>query len=252
MRKCGWVLSILAFCVVSTAGVTAPGRPPIRTINLDMNQRAVNTAQLQSALMYLRPDLLAMHSVLAADGLNERTGAIASMARSLGMYYVYQPAAASGAGEALLSRHRIVRHSRLSGSTTQAVPGLKAEVKVAGKTLPLVMARPRSAAEGRRCVELVSRILKQEPQRPLVVLASFDPGMAMEAVKGWGRAGLHDAAVALRRAEPTFPALRPTERLDFVLVTPNLRPKLKKIRLIEDSRLRGASDHLPVEVTFAR
>jgi hypothetical protein len=56
--------------------------------------------------------------------------------------------------------------------------------------------------------------------------------------------------VALRKAEPTYPAAAPKERLDFLLVSANLRPYLRGVRVVREAKQRTPAERLPLELTI--
>jgi endonuclease/exonuclease/phosphatase family metal-dependent hydrolase len=250
MKTCRTLLIALAallLCAIASSAASVR----LTAINLDCAQKAINTQQMRSVLLYMQPDIVALHGLPQPAEARGGNASVASLAQSMRMYYAYVPAY-SGAdfGSALLSRYPIRKPAAISDSPTGRLQGLKAEVRIDKKMLDVVMLRPSSAAEGTYAVTAVSQLLKGAKKRYFLVMASFDSGMALDTVKGLGRAGLQDAAVALRSIQPTYPAASPKERLDFFLVSPTMRPHLKSVKRIKSGLLRGGSDHLPVELAF--
>jgi endonuclease/exonuclease/phosphatase family metal-dependent hydrolase len=240
-------LGALLLCAIASSAASVR----VTAINLDCAQKAVNIQQMRSVLLYTHPDIMGLHNLPQA---REDRGAssLASLAKSVRMYYAYVPASPDAEfGSGLLSRHRISKVGAVSKSPTSRVQGLKAQIKIDSRMLDVAMIRPASAAEGAVAVAAVSQLVKEAKQRHLLVMASFGSGMALDTVKGLGRVGLQDAAVALRATQPTYPAASPKERLDFFLVSPTMRPHIKSVKRIQSGALRGGSDHLPMELTFS-
>jgi hypothetical protein len=244
-------LSVVS-CALVLCGVAAARPARFRAVSYDLARQTVRHQLVKSLLLYEHADLLGLSNLREWAGPQSEEPPLAALAASLNMYYAYRSAfPGANYGSALLSRYPIRRTGAFSGAKGKRLLGMTAEVDAGGERLRVVLVRPDSPAAGRTASDSVPRIVKAHPDQRLLVMASFDPGAAMGAVKAWGRAGLQDAAVALRREEPTFPAARPVERLDFILISGNLRPGLQESRVIREPKLRGAGDHLPLEVTFA-
>jgi endonuclease/exonuclease/phosphatase family metal-dependent hydrolase len=245
---------LVALCALLLSALTSMAAPPprFRAINLDLTQKAFNAQQMRAVLFYLRPDVLAIHNVRPPADAQGGNGSIASIAGSLNMYSAYEPAyPGADFGSALLSRYRIKKPTPISTSPTKHLQGMKADIVMrTGGTLTVVLVRPTSAQEAKDAVDVVSQLVRGGKKQHLILMASFDTGAAMDTIKAWGRAGLQDAAVALRTVQPTFPADKPAERLDYFLVSPSMRPHLRAIKRIRSAVLRSGSEHVPIELTF--
>jgi hypothetical protein len=252
------IQALAASALALAWGLAAASQAPLRlrAVNYDLltAQGALEEAryrELGAALLYLRPDIAMFHN--ARGGLAGRS-ALAELSRSLQMYHAFEPwAPGEELGTALLSRYPIrVTHPLSTSAAVGPVPGLRGEVVVTGKLLSVLGVRPGSAAQARAAGEVVAKAVNARPKAQWLVMATFEPGASMEAVKAWGRAGLQDALVASRsKLEPTFPAAQPKDRLDFILISGNLRPGLVSARVPHDARFQRLALHLPVEVTWA-
>jgi len=243
---------LLALCVAllsSAAALAAQTR--LRAVSFDLTRQSLTHQQLRSLLLYLEPDVVGLHGYRHESPDLPGPGALAALARSLRMYYHFEPVVpGSNVGSALLSRFPLTKASPLSSSSATRVPGMRADLTVAGNRLRLALVRPDSPAASRAASEVVAKLTRESSRRQVIVMASFDPGSAMGAVKAWGEAGLQDASVALRKAEPTYPAAAPKERLDFMLVSANLRPYLRGVRVVREAKQRTPAERLPLELTI--
>lgn len=82
---------------------------------------------------------------------------------------------------------------------------------------------------------------------PLVVVGDLNELPGSPSWRALEAAGLVDAAAG---AGPTFPAARPAQRIDAVLVGYGLG--VTEARVLDDPAARAASDHLPVLVDLVR
>lgn len=260
MRNLARIFATMIVCCALACRVAAAlaGPPHLRALNCDLKKGAgplpeIRYRELAALLLYAHPDIAVLHnarSLPAAPG----QGPVESLARSLRMYYLFEPVLPGrDVGSALLSRYPIRAGGALSASARDPwVPGLRAELSLGKKTLRVMAVRPSSRAEANASGEIVARAVTAQPEAHWLVMASLDPGWGLDAVKAWGRAGLQDAAVASKgKTEPTFPASAPRERLDFILISGSLRAGLGSLKVLRDARARGLADHLPVEVTLA-
>lgn len=203
---------------------------------------------LQALLVYLEPDVLALHNVLqsAADGVKKQ---LPKLALSAGRYYAFQPLTDT-LGSALLSKYPIGKATYLADPSGAAL-GMQVTVKVKGQSFVVLVARPPSAAVGKSAAEVVTMAVKADPSAQYLVLASFSPGAAVgSTLNAWGKAGLSDPGARLgRTAVATYPCEKPKERLDVILLSKSLQSGAK-YRVIRDRRLEKLSWHLPVEVTL--
>lgn len=250
--KTGRTLLIALGALLLCAAVSSAASVRMVAVNVDLSKKALNVQQMKSALLYMNTDLVAIHNVPQPAEARGGTASLASLAQSLRMYQAYVPAyPGADFGSALLSRYPIRKPTAIADSPAKRLQGLTAEIRIDKRMLEVVMIRPTSKAEGDYAVALVSQLLKGARKRHLVLMASFDSGMALDTVKGLGRAGLQDAAVALRSLQSTYPAASPKERLDFFLISPSLRPHLKGMKRVKSALLRGGSDHLPLTLGFS-
>jgi len=242
---------LFALCVLLVAAAASMAAAvTVRFVNVDAALNAVDTQQMTSALMYVHPDVLALQQVQNQAGAGR--AAVESMARSLRMYSAYEPAYAGAEfGSAILSRYPIAKSSPLSGSTTNRLLGMKADLKIRRQIVKVALVRPRDAAEATYSDSVVAKLVKEAARHNFILMASFDSQSAMSTVKAWGRAGLQDAAVVLRNAQMTYPAGKPTERLDYIIINPAVRPHLKGVGIVSNAKLRGSSQHLPIQLTVA-
>jgi endonuclease/exonuclease/phosphatase family metal-dependent hydrolase len=240
-------IALAAACLLLVAvGASLATAATVKFVSADVALSAMNTQQMQSALMYVHPDVLALQQVPSEGG----RAAVASMARALQMYYTYELAdPTADVGSAILSRYQIVRSSPLSGSAANRLLGMKADLRIGRQIVKAVLVRPRDAAEATYSEGVVAKLVKESANHNLILMASFGSKSAMGTVKAWGQAGLQDAAVALRSIQMTYPAGKPTERLDYVLVNPAVRPHLKRTGVVNNAKLRGNSEHLPLQLT---
>jgi endonuclease/exonuclease/phosphatase family metal-dependent hydrolase len=248
MRSRAILFALCLLLLTAAACLAAPVR--VKIVSLDTTLNAVDTQQVRTALMYLQPDVLALQSLRDRPEIAGAPGPVASMAKSLRMYYAYEPAyPGADFGSALLSRYPIAKHAPISASAENKLAGLKADLKVRGATVKVALIRPRDQAEAKLSEAAVAKLVREAQKHRLVLMASFDSN-PMDTVKAWGRAGLQDAAVALRKPQPTYPASGPKERLDYFLVNTKMRPNLKSVGVVTDPRLRGKAEHLPIALAI--
>jgi|GEM_PF-2635549 len=217
---------------------------------------AAKYRQLKSLLLYLQPDIAVLHNLRASAqtprGAQQHA---ASLARSLSMYYAFEPAAAGADfGSALLSRFPITSADRLTAEGPGGgFVGLRAEVRAGNRTYDILVVRPGSGAAAQLAVDAVSRAVQADPHARRLVFASFDPDAGADAAfSAWREAGLLDPAAALSLTPaPTYPRARPAQRLDYILVSGSLQTAVRGTRVVRGTRLRELGDHLPVEVSFA-
>ncbi len=256
----------LALCTAvageAEAGARARGAGrTIRALNYDLEGaqgaggalRGVAYESLTALLMYLAPDLVALHNVAVAERGEAGSETARALALSLGMYSVSHPTMPGGrTGSALLSRYPIRASTRLSGGPAGGgVGAFTAEVEIEGRRLSLLVARPPSAAAATATIGEVTRLASAGPEERWLVFVSFAPeAKAAAALESWRAVGLVDPAAALGvRAVATFPRPRPEQRLDFVLASAGLT--LRGYRVVDDPRLRHLGTRLPVELRLA-
>jgi endonuclease/exonuclease/phosphatase family metal-dependent hydrolase len=243
-------ITLAALCLLLlAAAASVAAAATVKFVSADAALSAVNTQQMKSALMYVHPDVLALQQLPNQAGGGR--AAVESMARSMGMYFAYEPAY-SGAdfGSAILSRYPIAKSAPLSGSAMNKLLGMKADLRIGRQIVKVALVRPRDVAEATYSESVVAKLAKEAAKHNFVLMASFDSKSAMSTVKAWGREGLQDAAVVLRSAQMTYPAGKPTERLDYILINPAVRPHLKTMGVVKNAQLRGTSGHIPLQLTL--
>jgi len=259
--RLAFALAAVALLVGSVAASSAlAARDATRALNYDLQTAdgplsVASYRQLDSLLLYLQPDIAVLHNLRASTQTTRGTQQqAASLARSLSMYYAFQPATAGADfGSALLSRFPITSIDRLTAEGTgDGFAGLRAEVRAGNRTYCILVVRPGSAAAAQLAVDAVSRAVQADPRARWLVFASFDPDAGADAAfSAWREAGLLDPAAALNLTPaPTYPRARPTQRLDYILVSGSLQTALRGTRVLRGNRLRELGDHLPVEVSF--
>ena len=243
---------LVALCLLLISAAVSTAAPVrVKVISLDLTLNAMNAQQVRTALLYLQPDVLALQEFRDEAAVAGGPGAVESMAKSLRMYYAYEPAyPGADFGSALLSRYPLRKAAPLSASAVNKLPGMKADLKVHGATVKLALVRPRNAAEAKYSESVVAKLVKEAQAHHFILMASFDSKSGMDTVKAWGRTGLQDAAVALRNLQATYPAGMATERLDYFLVNTRMRPHLKSIGVVKSEKLRSGGEHLPLQLTF--
>jgi endonuclease/exonuclease/phosphatase family metal-dependent hydrolase len=225
----------------------------LRVVNFDLQGRkgplpVEEYNQLRALLVYLEPDVLALHNVQrpAADGVKKQ---LPKLALSTDRYYAFQPLTDT-LGSALLSKYPISKATYLADASGAAL-GMQVTMKAKGQSFVVLVVRPPNTEIGRAAAEMVTTAVREDPSAQYVVLASFSPGTGVgSALSAWGKAGLADPGARLGKAGATYPCEKPKERLDFILLSRGLRDGAK-YRVIRDRRLEKLSWHLPVEVTLA-
>jgi hypothetical protein len=263
---CLWAVSGLALAATPRTPGSARGRERrgrtarLVLVNFDLQGKTpaseMEIARLRSLLMYLSPemppDLVALHSVGRKFSAGGRNAPLAKLASSLGMYYAFQ-STTDALGSAVLSHFPIKGSAPLSGASGPTV-GMKATIQARPQALTVLLTRPPAATADQAAIEAVTREMASNPKAALVVFASFSPGAhAASALTAWTKAGLEDAAGAVKQAAlATYPSSKPADRLDFILISPALQGQVASYRVTRDRRLTAVSDHLPVAVVLRR
>lgn len=257
---------LLVFAAAGRVGpVSAGAVDRLRLVNLDLTgaQGPLNPAryaQLRSLLLYMDADILVLHAATGATG--GRAGHVQQLARSLGMYCAYLPAAQEAqTGTAVMSRHRFEESTTVS--LGQAPGGLVTaggiDVRVGARPLTLLVMNAAATGESGAAVEAVAgaveriaELLEARPDGHFVALASLgSEALAQTALEGLTQAGLADALSASGRQAFTFPAIQPDQRLDFILASANLERAATRSRVLTPQGMARLSQHHPVELTLS-
>jgi len=250
--------SLLASVGAAVAGAPSGPQAGLVVLNYDLQGAkgplpVAQFGQLKALLMYLTPDVVALHSVLKDAG-GTAGSVLAQAALAMDMYYAYQPMD-DRVGSAVLSRYPIRGATALFDDKTETTLGVQLTVQAEAASYHLFVVRPPTAAVSRTTTAAVLQQTKALAGTSYLVCASFGPaGGAKQALAEWTRAGMYDPLGKLRRPGPeTYPYARPKDRLDLVLLGPKLRGSLRRSEVMQkNARLAGLSEHLPVVVTLRR
>jgi len=257
---------VLLFALVGSIGpISAGAANSLRLVNLDLTGAEgplapQRYAQLRSLLLYMDADVLVLHAARGATG--RRAGHVQQLARSLGMYCAYLPAAPEApVGTAVISRHQFGEATTFSPQEEQGalVTAGGIDVRVGARPLTLLVMNATPAAESgateeavARAVEGIAKLLEARPDERFVALSSFgSEALAQTALEGLIQAGLADALSASGRQALTFAAARPEQRLDFILTSANLERAAPRTRVLTPQGIARLSRHLPVELTLS-
>jgi endonuclease/exonuclease/phosphatase family metal-dependent hydrolase len=244
----------LARCVGAVAGA-APRAAHLLAVNLDLQGKKPQLSpqgleQLRAMLLYVQPDVVALHSVQTSMTQGGESASLVRIASALGMYYVFQPTT-DAVGSALLSRYRIQPNATSLNAPAGAAVGLQATLDTPGAPTVVRVVRPPSAAVDKGAIAAVIDDLKAAPAARSILLASFNPGSGAGAARAaWVKAGLVDPAAGRRVATATFPAAKPAQRADLILVSAALKSQVVSYQVLRPRRVEEVSDHLPVAVTL--
>jgi endonuclease/exonuclease/phosphatase family metal-dependent hydrolase len=217
---------------------------------------ATSYRQVKALLMYAQPDVVALQNARGeAKAGGKDNSPLATLARSLGMYYAFAPATPGREiGCGLLSRYPIRSSSPLAAAGEASLAGLQAQIEYMRHLTSVILVRPEDAQSSNAAVAAVAALVAADRQGSYLVLGSWDAAAdADAAVQAWTTAGLAEAGAALGKRTPaTYPQAKPTERLDRVLVSQDLRPSLRTVEAVHHPTVRAVSDRLPLQVTLAR
>ena len=196
------VIAVLAVSLGAAGAGSPPAAPNTLTIiNYDLQGRkgplpVAQYEQLQSLIMYLNPDVIAVHNVLAEAG-GDATKPLAKTAQALEMYYAYQPLD-DKLGSALLARYPLRNATCLFDQKTQASLGMQLAMQVGPRSYNLLIVRPPTVTVSRSATTGVLQQTKALVGSDFMVLASFSPGDgAKSSLAAWKKAGMFDALARL-------------------------------------------------------
>jgi endonuclease/exonuclease/phosphatase family metal-dependent hydrolase len=218
---------------------------------------ATSYQQVRSLLMYAEPDVVALHNARGeAKGASKEGSPLAALAQSLGMYYAFAPEApGADVGGGLLSRYPIRSSKPLTAEAPKgSLAGMQAEIEYMRRITNVILVRPENEDGSKAATAAVAKLVSADQQGAYVILGSWDSAADAEAaVKEWQKAGLVEAGAELNKKTPaTYPQAKPTERLEYVLVSQNLRRSVRGVELVRHPAVKAISDRLPLEVTLAR
>ncbi len=253
-----------AAVMVAAQTLTAPTRPtgpdplndfPVRlaAYNIRMGyglDGRFDPDALAATIREQRPDVVFLSEVDRGWFLNGGHDTMQLLADRLGMRSVYAPAADQLWGDALLTRLPVlsVRSHPLPrvGAPTGA-EALAAVLRVGDRELGIVGTHLQPPPDGgpaaqARHVAVIAAALARE-NRPVVIAGDLNVQPADAEFRTLLDAGFQDG-LAGARPLPTFPADRPSEQIDHVLVTPDLTTS----EIVAPAA--DASDHRAVAVTL--
>ena len=194
-------------------------------------------------------DVVALQEV---DQSTTRTGKVdqpAELARLTGLHVVFGgniPLQGGGYGNAVLSRHPIVRHEnhKLPRHDNGEQRGLlEVEIELPGKTPLLFLAthldHRRDDSERVASTAVINKLAAKRPTQLALLAGDLNDGpkskTLSELASHWTNASSEPMA--------TFPADKPTGQIDFVLFRPAERWRVVETRVLAEDK---ASDHRPI------
>lgn len=198
-----------------------------------------------------RPDIVALQEVSRGWVVNGRLDMLEWLSYRLHMPYVFGPTADPYWGNAILSRYPIVAYSR------ENLPPPELVIR-RGFTVALIDLgadqRIKVIATQFDNVEWGTEIHQQQAQAIInfwgglgdtILLGDFSAQAPSQAVGKLYQANLKDSTMGWKAAN-TYPSNNPKERIDYILISPDLRPR--------DAAVLSstASDHLPVVAVIDR
>ncbi len=250
-------LGLLGVAARQAAAASAPAAAGTLTVlNYDLQGRkgplpVTQYEQLRALLLYLNPDIIAVHTVLKDAGV-DRDKPLARAALALEMYYAYQPLT-DMVGSALISRYPIREATCLYDQKTLATSGMQVSVQVGPRTYNVFVVRPPTGTVGRAATASLLPQTKALAGADYLVLASFSPKAgAKQMIAAWTKTGMFDPLAGAGPKALTFPYTKSAERADFVLLSAKLRTDYVGSEVVRNARLAGLSEHLPVLVTLRK
>lgn len=246
------LLSLLTLLPAARASAEGPAPAPIRilTYNIHHGEGVDGKLDLQRIARVIdesEADLVALQEV---DVKTRRSGGVdqaAELARLTKMHAHFARAMDFGGGQygvAVLSKHEIVKtRSHALPNDAGAEPRAAAEitVKIGGAMLTLVSTHldHRSDALRMRQWETLAKALS-EVRGPAVLAGDLNDTPESKLIaaikKEWTDA-------TAKPGEPTIPAEKPRQKIDFVFISPAAKFKIIESKVIEE---KVASDHRPV------
>jgi endonuclease/exonuclease/phosphatase family metal-dependent hydrolase len=262
------ILAAAAVAALAATGAACAPLPsgdsgiPLRVMTYNIRSGNGNLVGIGSAIRQLEPDIAALQEVDVR--WHERSNFVdeaAALGRELGMQVRFAPiyslpSLAGGGGPrefgvALLSRYPIVAFSndsiaRLSTQEQNPVPALApgllhVTLDVHGRRVRVFNThldyRKEPAVRERQVREMLSHLGSLDT--PTLVFGDMNAGPSAPELQPL-LARLHDAWSGSAGAGFTYPADRPTERIDYVLLSPQFSVTSTRVPVTE------ASDHRPV------
>ncbi len=249
-------LVVLVFWIDAGSCASAAAESPVRVTVLTYNiyhgedaHGGSNLDAVAKVINRLKPDLVALQEVDNKTTRAKGLDLTAELSRRTGMQGVFGKAmdfAGGGYGEAVLSRLPILsQKTHTLPHTPNAEPRAALEIQVqlpGGDRMAFVGTHLDHLREQKNRSMQVTRINDLYAACELPVLLAGD----LNAIPGSDTMRLleqqwQDADQVLQ--QPTFPAVKPRRKIDYVLYRPGARWKPIETRVIDE---RVASDHCPV------
>lgn len=241
-------------------GVGTPHKPYVRLVTYNIRHGAgvdnrVDLERTASALMSINADVVFLTEV---DSHWRRSGFVdqaEELAKMLSMPYIATaPALIRGTaryGNALLSRFPIVeaQRTRLPASPLQEPRVvLMTLVRLTTGEFLRIYGTHLGLSETDRLaqVEVILDLSKEHETEPRVLMGDFNasPGAPELQRLVCKSTSLWQDPLGLSTEPTTFPTHAPQSRIDYILISPDLAPNVKRY----ESPFTDASDHLPVLV----
>lgn len=241
----------------STAGETAPASVRVMDYNLHngfSTAGQLNIDALAQVIQAQQPDIVLLQEVSRGWVVNGSLDSLNWLARRLGMpYHHFTPAADVLWGTAVLSRYPI-RHAEDHPLPPRNLPLNRSfaylEIEV-GRSEPLRVINTHfhhlesDSSIRRRQTETVLSFLGDRPLRRFILTGDLNATPTALEIEQLYRRGFTDVVTAAGVSpEETFPSFAPVRRLDYILVSPDLRASAVVIPR------STASDHLGIAATL--
>ena len=245
--------ALLAVLLISGCATTNhPTRVTVLTYNIYHGENAEGQSNLDAVariINTLQPDLVALQEVdnktTRAKGL-DLTSELSKRTSMKGIFGKAMDFAGGGYGEAVLSRLPILAtRNNLLPHTPDAEPraALEIEVRVPnGERLLFVGTHLDHLRNPENRLKQVTRIkeLYEDCELPVILAgdlnATIQSNVIQLLLEDWTCPGG-------ARPEPTFPAVKPTRKIDYIMYKPGHRWRVLENRVIDE---KVASDHCPV------
>ena len=237
------------------APTPGPGLPvTVMTYNLNQGFNTngkLNIDEMAKVIEDNRPDILALQEVSRGWLTNGRLDMLEYLSHRLQMPYVYEPTTDPFWGNAILSRYPIIAFSRESLPPADSIIqrgfiaaliglGTKNQLKVMNTQFDDIPADSDARqAEAQTIIDFWGGL------GDTVILGDLSTTPQSPEITKFIRASLYDTAI-IRGQPPTFPSNNPSQRLDYIWASPDLKAA--------DFRVQPstASDHLPVIAVLER
>jgi len=245
---------VALLCFGGCAGTKS--EPPVKlavlTYNIYHGEDANGGSNLDAVagiINSLKPDLVALQEVDNKTRRAKRLDLTAELSKRTGMKGIFGKALdyeGGGYGEAVLSRHPIIEtKNNLLPHTAKAEPRAALEVHeklpggveiaFVGTHLDHQRNQSNRMMQAGRIVELYENF-----DLPMVLAGDLNAVPGSDPInllsRQWSDAARDDP-------QPTFPSVRPTRKIDYIMYKPKDRWKVVELRVIDE---KVASDHCPV------